>query len=376
MPGVHISLAPPSWALRLAARLPRTASDVLRLHARLLAFTRHPGAALVLLIGALLVGILAVVLGEPRPPRFGALDAAFASALEIGSALLGLGAGLAARLRWTRSLAESWAGWLLTPRQRAIENAVAAGLAMAGWVATVGLFGLLAYKGGLLPLQVVVALAGILMAGFAVGALFAFRSRQVLARLAAGCIRLLSRQPWLALQAPNPARIVLSSLPAVVASTTLAFGVAAVGRLEAFLSCVIFTAMLGTMALAELRPATPTLKALVGWSGPAALGRLAPRLAVTHAFVLLALCSPLLAVGLVEWPTWGFLCIAVLAMAAWYSALIRQVAALRPTVNGVVFVMAHFSVGLTLLATLPLGGWLIPWHIRWLLRKGHDDWLS
>ena len=375
MSQVHISSAP-SWALQLAAQLPRTASEVLRLHARLLTLTQHPWAALALVLGALLATSFAVVMGEPRPPRFGALSATVAYALEIGSALLGLGAGLAARLRWTRSLAESWAGWLLTPRQRAIENAVAAGLATAGWVATVGLFGLLAYKGGLLPMQVVVVLAGILMVAFAVGALFAFRSREVLARLAAWCIRLLSRQPWLALQAPNPARVVLSSLPAVVASTTLAFGVAAVGRLEAFLSCVVLTAMLGMMALAELRPATPALKALVGWSGPAALGRLVPRLAVTHAFVLLALCSPLLAVGLVEWPAWGVLCIAVLSMAAWYSGLIRQVAALQPAVGGVVFVITHLSVGLTLLATLPLGGWLIPWHIRWLLRKGKDDWLS
>ena len=375
MSQVHISSAP-SWALQLAAQLPRTASEVLRLHARLLTLTQHPWAALALVLGALLATTFAVVLGEPRSPRFGAPGASVVSALEIGSALLGFGAGLAARLRWTRSLAQSWVGWMLTPRQRATENAVAAGLATAGWVATVGLFGLLAYKGGLLPMQVVVALAGILTVGFAVGALFALRLREALARLAAWCIRQMSRQPWLALQAPNPARIVLFSLPAAVASTALAIGVAAVGRLEAFLSCVALTAMLGAMALAELRPATPALKVLVGWAGPAALGRVVPRLAVIHTFALLVLCSPLLAVGLVEWPAWGLLCIAVLSMAAWYSGLIRQVAALRPTVNGVVFVMTHFSVGLTLLATLPLGGWLIPWHVRWLLRKGNDDWLS
>jgi hypothetical protein len=345
------------------------------MHAKLLTFTAYPCAAMILFLVTLFAALLAIVLSEARPPRFGAPGAHVTYALLLASALLGLGAGVAARLRWTRSLAESWAGWLLTPRQRASEIAVAAGIATATWVATVGLFGLLTQKGGLLPMRVVMTLGCILTVGFAVGASFAVRFRELLARHSAWCVRLLSRQPWLALQASNPARFALFSLPAALASTVMAFGVAASGRPEMFLTCTALSGVLGAMALAELRPATPALKTLVGWAGPAALGRIAPRLAASHAFVLLALCSPLLGVGLVKWPAWGVLCVFLLSMTAWYSGLIRQVAALRSAVSGGVFAATQSAVGLSLILTLPLGGWLIPWHVRWLLRKGKDEWL-
>lgn len=345
------------------------------MHAKLLALTAYPWGALALFLGALLGALLAVILSEPRAPRFGAPGAPVTYALQLGSALLGLGAGFSARLRWTRNLAENWAGWLLTPRQHANEVAVSAGIATATWVATVGLFGLLAQKGGFLPTRVVMTLGCVLTVGFAVGASFAVRFREVRAQLSAWGVRLLSRQPWLALQVPKPARFALFSLPAAVASAVMAFGVAANGRLEVFLTCAVFAGVLGAMALAELRPATPALKALVGWVGPAALGRIVPRLAVTHTFVLLALCSPLLFVGLVEWTAWGVLCVLVLSMTAWYSGLIRQVAGLRPAVRGSVFAVTQSAVGLSLILTLPLGGWLIPLHVRWLLRKGKNDWL-
>jgi hypothetical protein len=345
------------------------------MHAKLLKFTAYPCTAMILFLVALFAVLLAIVMSKAQPLRFGIPGAHVTYVLMLASALVGLGAGIAARLRWTRSIAKSWVGWLLTPYQRANEIVVAASIATASWVATVGFFGLLIHKKGFLPIRIIVTLGCIMTVGFAVGTLFADRVRDLLARCSAWCIRLLSRQPWLALQVSNPARFALFSLPAALASTVMAFGVAASGRPAALLTCTALSAMLGAMALAELRPATPSLKKLVGWTGPAALVRIASRLAASHAFVLLALCSPLIGVGLVNFPAWGVLCVFLLSMIAWYSGLIRQVAALRPVVSGGLFAAAQSAVGLSLLLTLPFGGWLIPWHVRWLLRRGKDDWL-
>lgn len=369
---------PAPWVCALARRLPYTADAALRFRAKLLGRARWPRLTLFAwLCMTLAVACAAVGVGiaaQARPQRFPAPDRALELSMATIATLVGMGAGLAARLRWTRRLATSWVGWMLSARQRASQNRVAAFIASCGFAATAGLLGALMYLGGFLAATTAAAMGCGAMLGFGLGIAFAVNLRDVIRRCAAWTITRLSATPWLALQVPNPARVAFFALPCGLTSAAMAFGVAASDRLEVFLACVVLAALLATIALAELKPATPKLRVLLGWAGPLALKRLSGRLARTHGIAALALCSPLLALGFAKWPGWAVACASALALAAAYTGFIRQIAALQPSTKGSLFVAVHAAAGLTLLATLPLGGWLIPWHIRRLLRQGAHDW--
>lgn len=334
------------------------------------------------LIAFLIVGLIVVFIvygvahSSPRPVRFASPGQPIMSVLIFVCWLFGFRSGMFSARKSEQRISESWLGWMLTRQQAFAERVLGYAISVVLMLAGVSFIALLIQGASIIQPQLTVHLALSIFLGFLIGLMFSSTLMVSIVNLSRFVTRLLSRAPFAATQIISPLRLLIFALPAIALSWFVAIALVVQMRLEMYLTGLVLTGILATMPLAELRPATPTLKRMLAWSGQACFWRLLSRLGYVHCVVLLSLCSPLLVVGMARWPYWSMVFGLVLAFAAWYAALIRNIAAFKPILQSHSFRLGHLALATVFIVGFPVTWVIAFFHIRWLVRHGQKLWLA
>lgn len=357
--------------------LPCTAAAMLRWRIRLASSAGRESLIAFLIVGLIALFIVyGVAHSPPRPVRFASPGQPMVSVLIFVCGLFGFRSGMFSAKKSEQRISESWLGWMLTRQQAFAERALGYAISVVLMGAGVSFIALLTQGASIIQPQLTVHLALSIFLGFLIGLMFSSTRIVRIVNLSRFVTRLLSRAPFAAAQIINPLRFLIFALPAMALSWFVAIALVVQMRLEMYLTGLVLTAILATMPLAELRPATPALKPMLAWSGQACFWRLLSCLGYVHSVVLLSLCSPLLVVGFIGWPYWSMFVMLVLVFAAWYAALIRNIAAFKSILQSHSFLFGHLALATVLLIGFPVTWMIAFFHIRWLVRHGQKLWLA
>lgn len=356
----------------LCVAAPRTFAEALNLWARLSAAVAYPRLVAAGALTALLSLGTVVALAPPRPPDIaGGLAFGFIHVVLAGLCAVALGHAAAVRDR-VRQL-RHWTTWFWSARQARCERAIDATWSLCSFAGAAALLGTLAAKRGWLDSETFALLWNSCAAGFIAGYAVGFRSAPSRS-IRAAFESWRARQPVIGLMLPPLELLALFCSPAIALGTI--FLMTEGLRTPAWVVGMGMTSVLALIGLAELRPATHILKPALRWTGRLAFSRLALRCSAATGCVMGLLCLPAALSGVPLQPWAAPIALAALVACASYVGLVREVAAHESAVAGSFFSMVHSLFGVALVLTLPVGGWIIPFHVRWLLQRGANAWAA